>query len=96
MILYTYTYTTDRQYHLFSSMPFLVKCYECGNLLGDLFEGFQSAKDGFLNTKKKYGDNDNLQPDDTRALGFILDEFQITRDCCRAHVLGYIDYLKCY
>ena len=76
-------------------MPFMVKCFECGNCLGDIREAYIAAVDGFLSTKTQYGVMDNLNPDDSKALGFILDEFEITRDCCRTHLLTKVDPLKC-
>jgi DNA-directed RNA polymerase subunit N (RpoN/RPB10) len=71
-----------------------VKCFTCGKVLADKYRYFQEQ------VRKNKKDN-NLDEDSViyltkentskTAEGKVLDELQLTRMCCRRHMLTHVD-----
>tara|TARA_B100001093_G_scaffold188426_1_gene180982 strand:+ start:1662 stop:1895 length:234 start_codon:yes stop_codon:yes gene_type:complete len=71
-----------------------VKCFTCGKVLGDKYryyvrevEKLKLDKDLKVN-KVIYLDKTNL---DKTPEGFILDKLELTKYCCRRHLLTHVD-----
>ena len=71
-----------------------VKCFTCGKVLGDKYRYYirevekeKLDKDLTVN-KVIYLDKTNL---DKTPEGIILDKLQLTKYCCRRHMLTHVD-----
>jgi len=73
-----------------------ILCFECGELIGPIFEFINFAKQGFFKEDIKNTnvniDNVGLNPYVIKPIGFILDAVNLNNICCRKTILGYIDY----
>ena len=71
-----------------------VKCFTCGNVLGDKYlfyvkevRKMKLAKN--LDTQEViYLDNENIKK---TPEGIILDKLNLTKMCCRRHMLTHVD-----
>jgi len=71
-----------------------VKCYTCGEILGDKWQYY-------LREVRKRKFDKNKDPDtvvyltkefaDKTAEGIVMDELKLTRICCRRHMLTHVD-----
>ncbi len=73
-----------------------VKCFTCGNVLGNKYE-FYKRKVREMKMKKKE-DLDEvvyLTTENTNKTveGKVLDELQLSKMCCRRHILTHVDIL---
>lgn len=73
-----------------------VKCFTCGNVLGNKYE-FYKRKVREMKMKKKE-DLDEvvyLTTENTNKTveGKVLDELQLNKMCCRRHMLTHVDIL---
>lgn len=74
-----------------------VLCFECGHLLGDKYELFttinQSKNPPFVSNQSidiAASNRKNI------AMGDVLDTLGITRQCCRMHMLTYMNFIPFY
>lgn len=71
-----------------------VKCFTCGKVLADKYRYYireveKEKLDKDLKVNKViYLDKTNL---DKTPEGFILDKLQLTKYCCRRHMLTHVD-----
>jgi DNA-directed RNA polymerase I, II, and III subunit RPABC5 len=80
-----------------------VKCFTCGNVIGDKYlyyleKVIELKKDKNLNHENiQYLTNDEMdQFGKTKTLeksveGQVLDELKLTKQCCRRHMLTHVD-----
>jgi DNA-directed RNA polymerase I, II, and III subunit RPABC5 len=65
-----------------------IVCTSCGKVLGDKWRYFQrqlkERKENTVSDEEKFF-SDTLQ-------GKILDELNITKQCCRRHMLTHVDF----
>ena len=79
-----------------------VRCFTCGKVLGDKWNPFinivkNERSNGELNLKTnidlEYIDTKN--PKQTKSIeGEVLDKLNITRYCCRRHMLGTVNIVS--
>ena len=71
-----------------------VKCFTCGNVLGDKYLYYvktvsQIKQDENIdNNNIQYLTNDNMQKS---VEGRVLDNLKLTKQCCRRHMLTHVD-----
>ena len=71
-----------------------VKCFTCGQVLGDKFRYFQDEvrrmkiQKGADTKKVVYLTKDNMEK---TAEGTVLDNLGLTNVCCRRHMLTHVD-----
>ena len=71
-----------------------VKCFTCGNLLGNKYiyymnqVGIKKQEQKKSNTTIQYFSEDFK---DKSIEGEVLDEILLTKQCCRRHMLGQVD-----
>ena len=71
-----------------------VKCYTCGEILGDKWQYYSREVRKRKFDKKK--DPDTVvyltkEFSDKTAEGIVMDELKLTRICCRRHMLTHVD-----
>lgn len=73
-----------------------VKCFTCGNVLGNKYE-FYKRKVREMKMKKKEDVDEvvYLTTENTNKTveGKVLDELQLNKMCCRRHMLTHVDIL---
>jgi len=73
-----------------------VKCFTCGNVLGNKYE-FYKRKVREMKMKKKEDVDEvvYLTAENTNKTveGKVLDELQLNKMCCRRHMLTHVDIL---
>ena len=71
-----------------------VKCFTCGNVLGDLYRYFVTEVRKIKIAKKTEIDNviylTKIQTDKTPE-GEVLDKLRLKKICCRRHMLTHVD-----
>ena len=71
-----------------------VKCFTCGKVLADLYQGYlrmvreKKIKNNMEVDKVVYLTKDNM---DKTAEGEVLDSLGLTKYCCRRHMLTHVD-----
>uniref|UniRef100_A0AB39JEY9 DNA-directed RNA polymerase RPB10 homolog n=1 Tax=Florenciella sp. virus SA2 TaxID=3240092 RepID=A0AB39JEY9_9VIRU len=71
-----------------------VKCFTCGNVLGDKYLYYvktvsQIKQDENIDKNNiQYLTNDNMQKS---IEGRVLDNLKLTKQCCRRHMLTHVD-----
>ena len=73
------------------------KCPECGEYLGYMYEAYAVAKE--IHNKKCIKENSeidisciDLKPGVIKPVGEILDFLKLNNECCRMHVMCYVDF----
>ena len=71
-----------------------VKCFTCGNVLGDTYEFYQREV-RVIKIKEKRPLNDVIYFSKTNVLktpeARVLDNIGLTKMCCRRHMLSHVD-----
>jgi DNA-directed RNA polymerase subunit N (RpoN/RPB10) len=73
-----------------------VKCFTCGKVLADKYQFYQKTvaelklKNKEELTEIKYLNSNNIKK---TAEGKVMDDLQLTRMCCRRHMLTHVDIL---
>lgn len=71
-----------------------VKCYTCGEILGDKYQYYlREVRKRKLGEKK---DPDTVvyltkEQADKTVEGYVMDDLKLTRICCRRHMLTHVD-----
>jgi len=69
-----------------------VKCFTCGKVIADKYEYYireiRKRKEGVNIDKVTYLTKDNIKK---TIEGDVLDELQLTKYCCRRHLLTHVD-----
>jgi DNA-directed RNA polymerase subunit N (RpoN/RPB10) len=73
-----------------------VKCFTCGNVLGNKYE-FYKRKVREMKMKKKEDVDEvvylTIENTNKTVEGKVLDELQLNKMCCRRHMLTHVDIL---
>ena len=73
-----------------------VKCFTCGNVLGDKYLYYQNkVRETKLKKKQDLDDVVYLTESNTEKTieGKVLDELELKKMCCRRHMLTHVDIL---
>jgi|UniRef100_A0A6C0BF38 DNA-directed RNA polymerase subunit N (RpoN/RPB10) len=66
-----------------------VRCFTCGKVLADKWEYYEN--------RCKEIEKENIEVPkhfDKHPKGKVLDELQLTKMCCRRHMLGHVDLIE--
>jgi len=68
----------------------------CGHVLADKWEYYKKRCDELKKTKVKEDQTNEKQDKyfDAPLTKDILDELELTRQCCRRHFLGHVDLIE--
>lgn len=68
-----------------------IRCYTCGKVLADKWEYFQRESEKLENEQQK---NEKTSKYFTEPFkNKILDDLELTKYCCRRHMLGHVDII---
>jgi len=73
-----------------------VKCFTCGNVLGDKYLYYIKKVNEIKVSKGMKGDEVvYLTPDNIKKTpeGMVMDELRLRKMCCRRHMLTHIDIM---
>tara|TARA_B100001093_G_scaffold331458_1_gene316481 strand:- start:6886 stop:7119 length:234 start_codon:yes stop_codon:yes gene_type:complete len=73
-----------------------VKCFTCGNVLGDKYLYYiKKVNDIKVNNGMKGDEVVYLTPDNIKKTpeGIVMDELRLRKMCCRRHMLTHIDIM---
>ena len=73
-----------------------VKCFTCGNVLGDKYLYYiKKVNDIKVNNGMKGDEVVYLTPDNVKKTpeGIVMDELRLRKMCCRRHMLTHIDIM---
>lgn len=79
-----------------------IRCFTCNKVLADKWDYYNKKVQEHQNdTKKKEFDKDDLEIKNKKDVFFsddfkgdILNELNITKICCRRHMLGHVDLIN--
>lgn len=78
-------------------MTCFILCPECGECLGEVFQFYNVVKSNY--TKKMVhfdASKADIKSDFSLKFDFIMNAIQIKKQCCRMHILGYVDFDDIY
>lgn len=72
-----------------------IKCFTCGNVIGDKYRYFKKRVSELKSESGEYK-NDNVvyltkTTKDKTPEGIVMDELRLNRQCCRRHLLTHVD-----
>jgi DNA-directed RNA polymerase subunit N len=75
-----------------------IRCFTCGTILADKWEYFNKKVDEY-EKKHETDENESVKMTnipffDKSVKGQILDELQLTKYCCRRHMLSHVDLIE--
>jgi len=71
-----------------------VKCFTCGKVLGDKYRYYlEQVRDLKLKSNIKHTNIKYLTTENTEKTyeGIVMDKLDLTRMCCRRHMLTHVD-----
>ena len=70
-----------------------VKCFTCGNVIGDKYLYYVNKVNELKKDVPKYENIEYLTNEkmDKSIEGEVLDELKLTKQCCRRHMLTHVD-----
>ena len=70
-----------------------IRCFTCGNVLADIWEYYEkSAKE--IEKRNEDKDDQSMFANNKGQYDKLLKELQITKICCRRHMLGHVDLIN--
>ena len=71
-----------------------VKCFTCGNLLGNKYLFYLNKVAEIKKTQEKQNENIEYLTEDNMDIsveGKVLNDLKLTKQCCRRHMLTHVD-----
>lgn len=69
-----------------------VRCFTCGKVIADKWNAFEKEKSK-IDEYNKHDDTDTDPFTQKHNYGTILDNLNITKICCRRHMLGHVNLI---